>query len=222
MATQVQPFAFRLGITKDWKSRWFHKNEYKNFLREDFLIRDFLTEKLRKSGLDKVELERSASQLKVIIFTSKPGLIIGRGGTGAETLKKEIEYKYRRISKTKKGINIKLQIEEITKPEINAQLVAQQIADQIEKRMQFRRTMKQAIEKVMQNKEAQGVKVRMSGRLDGSEMSRTEWLLQGKIPLQTLRADVDFATVNAYCTYGVVGIKVWIYKGEIFDSKAAK
>src|SRR3989344_609048 len=176
MATQVQPFAFRLGITKDWKSRWFHKNEYKNFLREDFLIRGFLTEKLRKSGLDKVELERSANQLKVIIFTSKPGLIIGRGGTGAETLKKEIEDKYRRISKTKKGINIKLQIEEITKPEINAQLVAQQIADQIEKRMQFRRTMKQAIEKVMQNKEAQGV----------------------------------------------VGIKVWIYKGEIFDSKAAK
>jgi len=217
MATQVQPFAFRLGITKDWKSRWFHKNEYKNFLREDFLIRGFLTEKLRKSGLDKVELERSANQLKVIIFTSKPGLIIGRGGTGAETLKKEIEDKYRRISKTKKGINIKLQIEEITKPEINAQLVAQQIADQIEKRMQFRRTMKQAIEKVMQNKEAQGVKVRMSGRLDGSEMSRTEWLLQGKIPLQTLRADVDFATVNAYCTYGVVGIKVWIYKGEVFE-----
>ena len=217
MATQVQPFAFRLGITKDWKSRWFHKNEYKNFLREDFLIRDFLTEKLRKSGLDKVEVERSANQLKIIIFTSKPGLIIGRGGTGAETLKKEIEYKYRRISKTKKGINIKLQIEEITKPEINAQLVAQQIADQIEKRMQFRRTMKQAIEKVMQNKEAQGVKVRMSGRLDGSEMSRTEWLLQGKIPLQTLRADVDFATVNAYCTYGVVGIKVWIYKGEVFE-----
>ena len=217
MATQVQPFAFRLGITKDWKSRWFHKNEYKNFLREDFLIRGFLTEKLRKSGLDKVELERSSNQLKVIIFTSKPGLIIGRGGTGAETLKKEIEDKYRRISKTKKGINIKLQIEEITKPEINAQLVAQQIADQIEKRMQFRRTMKQAIEKVMQNKEAQGVKVRMSGRLDGSEMSRTEWLLQGKIPLQTLRADVDFATVNAYCTYGVVGIKVWIYKGEVFE-----
>ena len=217
MATQVQPFAFRLGITKDWKSRWFHKNEYKNFLREDFLIRDFLTEKLRKSGLDKVEVERSANQLKIIIFTSKPGLIIGRGGTGAETLKKEIEDKYRRISKTKKGINIKLQIEEITKPEINAQLVAQQIADQIEKRMQFRRTMKQAIEKVMQNKEAQGVKVRMSGRLDGSEMSRTEWLLQGKIPLQTLRADVDFATVNAYCTYGVVGIKVWIYKGEVFE-----
>lgn len=217
MATKVQPFAFRLGIIKDWKSRWFQKNEYKNFLREDYLLRAFLSEKLKKSGLEKIEIERPANQIKIMIFTSRPGLIIGKGGGGVESLKKEIEKKYRKISKARKGVAIKLQIEEISKPEIHAQLVAQQIADQIEKRISFRRVLKQAIEKVAQNKEVEGVKIKISGRLDGSEMSRTEWLAKGKIPLQTLRADIDFATANAYCAYGIIGIKVWIYKGEVFN-----
>lgn len=209
---------FRLGIIQDWKSRWFNQKQYKQFLEEDYLLRDFVYQKLKKMGLEKVEITRSAHQITIIIFTSRPGLIIGRGGTGVETLKKEIDEKYNAIKADKKSkTELKIQIEEVSKPESRAQIVAQQAADQLEKRMPFRRVLKQTLEKMLQNREVKGAKIRFSGRLDGNEMSRTEWLGKGKIPLQTLRADVDFATANAYCTYGVIGVKVWVYKGEVFD-----
>lgn len=216
MGRKVNPFIFRLGELTTWRSRWFNSKKFKNFLEEDYNLRDFVFQKLRKSGLSHIEIERSQNNIKIIIFTSRPGLIIGKGGVGIESLKNEIERFYERKIKTDKTakVNIKLQIEEISKPDSNAQIVGQQIADQIEKRIPFRRTLKQALDKVAQDKEVKGVKVMLSGRLDGSEMARREWLSKGKVPLQTLRSDIDFARVNAYCRYGVIGIKVWIYKGE--------
>lgn len=216
MGRKVNPFFFRLGEITTWRSRWFNAKKFKNFLKEDYYLRDFVFQKLRKSGLSNIEIERSQNNIKIIIFTSRPGLIIGKGGAGIESLKNEIEGFYTRKIKVDKNakVNIKLQIEEIAKPDSNAQIVGQQIADQIEKRIPFRRTLKQALDKVSQDKDVKGVKVMMSGRLDGSEMARREWLSKGKVPLQTLRSDIDFARVNAYCRYGVIGIKVWIYKGE--------
>lgn len=216
MGRKVNPFVFRLGEITTWRSRWFSAKKFQNFLKEDYYLRDFVFQKLKKSGLGGVEIERSQNNIKIIIFTSRPGLIIGKGGAGIETLKNDIERFYARKVKVDKSakVNIKLQIEEIAKPDSNAQIVGQQIADQIEKRIPFRRTLKQAIDKVAQDKDVKGVKVMMSGRLDGSEMARREWLSKGKVPLQTLRSDIDFARVNAYCRYGVIGIKVWIYKGE--------
>ncbi len=221
MSRKINPFVFRLGIIQDWKSRWFNQKQYKQFLEEDYLLRDFVYQKLKKVGLEKVEITRSAHQITIIIFTSRPGLIIGRGGTGIETLKKEIDEKYNAIRADKKSkTELRVQIEEVSKPESRAQIVAQQAADQLEKRMPFRRVLKQTLEKMLQNREVKGAKIRFSGRLDGNEMSRTEWLGKGKIPLQTFRADVDFATANAYCTYGVIGVKVWVYKGEVFDKSS--
>jgi len=218
MGKKVHPLVFRIGETTTWRSRWFNDKKYKDLLMEDYKIRVFLTAKLKKQGLSSIELERSENELKVLIHTSRPGFIIGKGGAGIETLKKEIENFYKRIradhsSKT----NVKIQIEEISKPETNAQILGQQIADQIERRMPFRRVLKQSMEKVMQSSDVKGAKLIISGRLDGSEMARTERMVKGSIPLQTIRADIDYAQVNAYCRYGVVGIKVWIYKGEVFE-----
>ena len=220
MGRKVNPFVFRLGVTKGWKSRWFDARNYTGFLKEDYVIRSFLTKKLVKLGLEKIEIERSANRMTVIIFTSRPGLIIGKGGGGIEALKNEVTKKYNEARKDKKTkTEIRLQIEEVSRPDSHAQLVAQQAADQLEKRIPFRRILKQSLEKVMQNKEVKGAKIRVSGRLDGSEMSRTEWLSKGRMPLQTLRAKVDFAMANAYCTYGVIGVKVWLYKGDVFEEK---
>lgn len=216
MGRKISPFVFRLGVTKDWKSRWFNLRNYAGFLKEDYAMRSFLTKKLYKLGLEKIEIERSANSITVIIFTSRPGLIIGKGGTDIEKLKAEMVKKYNAVCKDKKTkTEIRLQIEEVSRPESHAQLVAQQAADQIEKRMPFRRVLKQTLEKVMQNKEVKGVKMKFSGRLDGSEMSRVEWLGKGKMPLQNLRADIDYAKAEALCTYGIIGIKVWIYKEEL-------
>lgn len=215
MGRKINPFVFRLGITKDWKSRWFNARQYTDFLKEDYAIRSFLTKKLVKLGLEKIEIERSAGSISVIIFTSRPGLIIGKGGADIEALKAQMMKRYYAVCKDKKAkIEVRLQIEEVSRPESHAQLVAQAAADQIEKRMPFRRVLKQSLEKVMQNKEVKGVKMRFSGRLDGSEMSRVEWLGKGKMPLQNLRADIDYAKAEALCTYGIVGIKVWIHKEE--------
>lgn len=224
MGQKVHPKVFRLGVISDWKSRWFNKKEYKDFLAEDIVIRDFILKKFPKSGIEAVEIERSANSVNIIIKTARPGLIIGRGGQGVEDLKREINATLWRKIWRKKGVPhpekapriLKIQIEEIKSPTGSAQLVAQNIASEIERRIPFRRAMKKAIEQVMQNKEVQGIKVMISGRLDGAEMSRSEHLSCGKIPLQTLRANIDFAQVNAYTTYGVVGVKVWIYKGEVF------
>ncbi|MBI1754899.1 30S ribosomal protein S3 [Candidatus Azambacteria bacterium] len=218
MGRKVNPFGFRLGVIEGWKSRWFQKKKYSSFLKEDYALREFVTEKFRKLGLEKVEIERAANQITVFIFTSRPGLIIGKGGGGIEALKKELEKKHRTISADGKvKTEIRLQVEEVSKPESHAHLVAEQIAEQLEKRILFRRLLKQSMEKILQNKEVKGGKIRVSGRLDGGEIARTEWLGKGRMPLATLRAHIDYGTANAYCTYGVVGVKVWIYKGEIFE-----
>lgn len=216
MGQKINPFLYRLGTLRDWKSKWFSSSNYKNYLKSDIKLRAFLEEKLAKAAIEDIVIERSTNSIVINIYSSRPGVIIGRGGTGVEELKSDI------AKHIKEKIDIKINIIEVKNPELSAKLVARSIAEQIEKRFPFRRTLKQAIERTMQNRSAQGVKVAISGRLDGSEMARTEWLSKGKIPLHTIRADVDFSRVNAYTTYGVMGIKVWIYKGEVFESKAGQ
>lgn len=214
MGHKINPFLYRLGGIRDWKSRWFNASKYKQYLRSDVELREFLEKRLSKAAVEDIIIERSSNNITVSIYSSRPGVIIGRGGTGVEELRKEI------TKFIKEKVEIKVNIVEVRNPELSAKLVAQSMAEQIEKRSPFRRTLKQAIERTMQNRQAKGIKVAISGRLDGAEMSRTEWLSDGKIPLHTLRADIDFAKYNAYTTYGVIGIKVWIYKGEIFDEGA--
>lgn len=213
MGQKINPFLYRLGNLRDWKSKWFNSSKYKDYLKSDIKLRAFLEEKLAKAAIEDIIIERSTNSIVISIYSSRPGVIIGRGGTGVEELKSDI------AKRIKEKIDIKINIIEIKNPELSAKLVAQSIAEQIEKRFPFRRTLKQAIERTMQNMLAQGIKVAISGRLDGSEMARTEWLSKGKIPLHTIRANVDFSRVNAYTTYGVMGIKVWIYKGEVFEEK---
>jgi small subunit ribosomal protein S3 len=212
MGKKINPFLHRLGIIRDWKSKWFNAGNYRKFLRKDIELREFLREKLKKALIDDIIIERSSNSMVVSVYSARPGIIIGRGGTGAEELKADI------IKKIGEKIEIKVNIIEIRNVELNANLVAQAVAEQIEKRSAFRKVLKQAIEKTMQNKQAQGIKIAVSGRLNGAEMSRVEWLSEGKIPLQTIRADIDFAKYTARTTYGAIGVKVWIYKGEIFES----
>ena len=214
MSHKVDPISNRLGIIKDWNSKWFNKKKRADYLREDSLIRDFIKKKLAKAAIERIVIERSANLINIIIYSARPGIIIGRGGTGVEELKKEIKKKIQEKSE------VRLDIQEIRKSEVSAVLVGQNIAEQLEKRMPFRRVLKKSIDQVSQNKNVKGVKIAVKGRLDGTEMARREWLKDGRIPLQTLRADIDFAKVNAYTTYGVVGIKVWIYKeNEIKNEK---
>ena len=213
MARKVNPFLHRLGIINDWKSRWFNMDKYKQYLRNDVELRTFLEKKLKGASVEDVIIERSSNSLTVNIHSARPGIIIGRGGTGVEELKKEV------TKMVDEKLDIKINIIEIRNYELSAKLVAQTIAEQLEKRFPFRRTLKQAIERTMQNKQAKGIKVEVAGRLDGAEMARTEWLSEGKIPLQTIRADISFAKYVASTTYGVVGVKVWIYKGEVFEEK---
>lgn len=221
MATKVHPYAFRLGYTADWKSRWFNQKNYKLFLKEDHEIRKFLDGKLAGAHIEKIDIERSADAVNIFIKTAKPGVIIGRGGQALEDLKKSVEkiiISVRKIkSRAKPKLNVSLHVEDVQKPEISAKIVALNIAEQIERRTPFRMTVKQAIMKIMQNKEVLGAKIMVSGRLDGGEIARTEWLGKGRLPLTTLRANIDYGTTTARCTYGAIGIKVWIYKGEIFS-----
>jgi len=219
MGQKVNPVAFRLGINKNWKSRWFSKSKYQEFLREDFIIREFLQNKLKKSGLGGIEIERSANSANVIVFSSRPGLIIGRGGSGIEDLRKELKSILIRKLKIDPKSEIKLSVEEIKSPESKASIVAQGIADQLERRMPFRRTIKQSVEKIMQSKDVQGAKVMVGGRLDGNEIARREWTAKGKIPLQTLRANIDYAQATAFTIYGTIGIKVWVYFRDIFEKE---
>lgn len=214
MAHKVHPKSFRLGTISNWRSLWFNRKKYKEFLKQDYELREFLMKKLKQAAINDIEIKRSANLIQIKIHSARPGIIIGRGGTGINDLKREI---IRKIFKGRtNGIDIKLDIEEVKKPETYAQIVAQNIAEQLERRMPFRSVMKRAIEKVMQNPEVKGVKISLSGRLGGAEMARREWLKKGEMPLQTLRADIDYAQVNAYTTYGTIGVKVWIYKGEKF------
>ncbi len=217
MSHTVHPYSHRLGIIRDWRSRWFSlDNKYKEFLRADIAVREFLQIRCRGMYVSGVELERSQKTFRIIIKTSRPGLIIGKSGEGAVKLKTEI-LKLLRREKVLTTQELKLDIEEVRSPESNAAIVAQMVAEGLEKRMAFRRVMKQTIEKVMANRDAKGVKIYLGGRLGGADMARSEELKKGQIPLQTFRADIDFARDKAHMTYGDIGIKVWIYKGEVFE-----
>ena len=219
MTHTVHPYSHRLGIIRDWKSRWFGvKNKYKEFLKSDVLLREYLEKKLRGMYIANIEMERGEKILRVIIETSRPGVIIGRSGDGAVKLKNEI-ITFLEKNKLSRGGEVKVDIKEVKSPESNSTIVAQMIADGLEKRLPFRRVTKQMVEKVMANRDVQGVKIELSGRLAGATMARQEKIKRGRIPLQTLRADVDFCKYEARLPYGGIGIKVWIYKGEIFAKK---
>ncbi|MDD5145807.1 MAG: 30S ribosomal protein S3 [Candidatus Pacebacteria bacterium] len=215
MSHKVHPKVFRIREIADWDSRWLNKKRYPAYLEEDFKIRKFLDKKLARVGVEKIEIERSFGKLNVIISSSRPGLIFGRGGSGIEELKKEIEKKL--LKKIDGKIpELKLEIKEIRNPMMSATLSAQAVAQQLEKRTPYRRVLKQAIEKIMAEKEVKGVRIEAAGRLDGVEIGRTEWLQKGQLPRQTIRANIDYGTAEAACTYGRIGIKVWMYKGEKF------
>jgi len=206
-------------VTKNWPVRWFAKN-YGKFLEEDERIRKVIEEKIGQAGIAAMEIERTGGNIKIWIKAARPGFIIGRGGKGIEDLNKAIEAALKKLTKAKKlGGNLSVNVEELKRSEISAQYVAQQIAWDLEKRMPYRRTMKKYLENISQNKEVKGAKVLLSGRLDGNEIARREWLTArgGSLPLHTLRANIDYGHAVAYTTYGTVGIKVWIYKGEIFQ-----
>jgi small subunit ribosomal protein S3 len=219
MTHTVHPYSHRLGIIRDWKSRWFGvKNKYKEFLKSDVLLREYLEKKMRGSFVSNVEMERGEKVLRIIIETSRPGMIIGRSGDGAVKLKNDI-LKFIAKNKLSAGGEVKVDIKEIKSPESNSAIVAQMIAEGLEKRLPFRRVTKQMVEKVMANRDVLGVKIELSGRLGGATMARQEKIKRGRIPLQTFRADVDFTKYEARMPYGGIGIKVWIYKGEIFAKK---
>jgi small subunit ribosomal protein S3 len=218
MSHTVHPYAHRIGILRDWKSRWFgERGQYSEFLRCDVLIREYLIKRLRGLYVAVVEIERGAKSFRIIIKTSRPGMIIGRSGEGQIKLRKDI---LRIITKNKLTVplDFKLDIEEVKSPESSAPIVGQMIAEGLEKRLPFRRVIKQMVDKVMANREVKGVKVILSGRLGGAEMARVEKLRKGSVPLQTMRADIDFAREKAHLTYGDIGIKVWIYRGEVFEA----
>jgi small subunit ribosomal protein S3 len=210
MGHKIHPVGLRLGITRTWDSRWFEKKHYIDWLHEDVAIRKFFVKWQRSAGISKIEIERRANQARVIINTAKPGIIIGKRGVGIEDIRKNLE------KLTNK--NVQVNVMEIKHPEIDARLIAQNIVDQLEKRIAFRRAMKQAIMRTMKAG-AQGVKVQVSGRLGGAEIARTERNKDGKVPLHTLRADIDYANVEAFTTFGRIGVKVWVYRGEVLPDQ---
>ncbi|MDD5032003.1 MAG: 30S ribosomal protein S3 [Patescibacteria group bacterium] len=219
MGKKVNPKIFRMGITKTWPSTWFGSGKgYIKNIEQDVRIRKFLLKELREAGVDRVEIERSANKININVHTAKPGIIIGRGGAGAEVLKKKIHENFlSRPSGIRLG-DINLNISEVDRPNLSAQIVLQSMIIDIEKRMPFRRVMKQAINRV-ERAGALGVKVVVGGRLNGAEIARTEKLVSGKVPLHTLRADIDYARGTAHTTYGSIGVKIWIYKGEVFEKE---
>jgi small subunit ribosomal protein S3 len=213
MGHKISPTSLRLKITDTWKSKWFSKSNYREFLEEDIRIREYIEKHLKRAGLARIDIERlNDGTITVIIRTTKPGLIIGKGGAGIEELKKRIK------KQLKVKSELKVNIEEVRDINMHSQVIANQIAESIEKRVAFRKLMKQTLEQVMQAG-AKGVKVAIGGRLNGAEIARTEHLSAGKIPLHTLRANIDFARSTAYTTFGTIGIKVWIYKGDVFENK---
>lgn len=213
MGHKVNPTSLRLGITTTWKSRWFSTKDYTKKLREDIEIREFVMKKWKSAAIADVEIERSSNTLKLIIKTSRPGVLIGRGGTGIGDISNLIKTKFF----AGKKIDLKIEAQEVRQFEENASLVAQNVAEQLEKRVPFRRVLKSLLDQIEKNKIVKGVKIEISGRLGGAEMSRREWLSRGTVPLHTLRADIDFSRATAFTTYGAIGVKVWIYKGEVFD-----
>ncbi|MFM2383783.1 MAG: hypothetical protein RIQ72_355 [Candidatus Parcubacteria bacterium] len=217
MSHTVHPYAHRIGIIRGWKSRWFSTHaRFRKNLKCDVLLREWLEKKMRGQYIGDFEIERGENNLRIIIKTSRPGMIIGRNGEGAIKLKNDILKFMKKIDADTK-VDLKVEIEEIKSPESSASIVAQMIAEGLEKRMPFRRVMKQMVEKVMASREVQGVRVYLGGRLGGAEMARIEELKKGRIPLQTFRSDIDFKRYEANLPYGNIGIKVWIYKGEVFN-----
>jgi small subunit ribosomal protein S3 len=223
MTHVVHPYVHRLGIIRDWKSRWFTADplKYREYLRTDAAVRKFLAKRLKGMYVASIEIERNDKIYRVLVATSRPGLIIGRGGDGAVKLKKEIDMLFRTLKLTGNLPEIKIDIEEVRSPELSASIVGQMVVEGLEKRMPFRRVMKQTVEKVMANRDVKGVRIISSGRLGGAEMARKEELKKGRIPLQTMRADIDFAREVAVLPYGVIGVKVWIYRGDIFEDRKA-
>lgn len=227
MGQKIRPDSLRLGIIKNWNSRWFGGKNYKTKLEEDMVIRNTVIERIKSAGIVSIQIERDANHAyRILIKAARPGLIIGRGGQGIEELSKQIKGSLeallrKRGEKTPKAA-VALNIEELKRTEIAAQYVAQSIAWDLEKRLPFRRSMKKTIDMVMQNRDVEGVKIQASGRLDGAEIARREVLSKGKLPLQTLRANIEYGQATAYTTYGVIGIKVWVYKGLVFVKDEGK
>jgi len=221
MGQKINPLSFRLGIIRTWNSRWFLKEKYAEFLEEDETIRNIIREKIAQAGISAIEIERTQGSLKVFIKAARPGFIIGRGGKGIEDLTRAIEASLKKVRR-KKSVPISLNVEELKRSEVSSLHIAQQIAWDLEKRLPFRRTLKKYLEGIMQNRDVKGAKILLSGRLDGNEIARREWLAKGSLPLQTLRADIDYGQGTAFTSYGTVGIKVWIYKGKIFSNEKLK
>jgi small subunit ribosomal protein S3 len=205
MGQKVHPYGFRLGYNKTWRSRWFARREYADLLHEDIQLRDRLKKRLASAGVSAIDIERAANKLVIRIFTARPGIIIGRKGSEIEKLKGEVQ------QRTKREVHIDIQ--EVHRPELDAQLVAESIALQLEKRVAFRRAMRKAVDSALRFG-CKGIKVRVAGRLNGAEIARKEWYLQGRLQLQNLSADIDFGFAQAYTTYGVIGVKCWVYRGE--------
>mgnify|MGYP006422304381 FL=1 len=212
MGQKVHPYGFRLGYNKNWLSRWFSRKDYPQYVYEDRQIRNYVKSKLYHAGLSSLEIERSASKLRLIIHTARPGIVIGRKGSEIEKLRAELKKKFKR--------EFSIEVNEIRRPETNAQLVAENVAMQLERRVAFRRAMKRTIS-LARKFGAEGIKISCAGRLGGADIARTEWFREGRVPLQTLRADLDYGYAIARTTYGVIGVKVWIFKGEILDDEVA-
>ncbi len=223
LAQKIKPNSFRLGIIRDWDARWFpKKTNYKSSLEEDVLLREIIREKIGKAGIDRIIIERTGNSCKIFIKAARPGLIIGRGGKGIEELTKLLESKLSELRKNRKFtelISLSLNIEELKRSEISASVVAQNIAWDLEKRLPFRRMIKRSLDQIIQNKDVKGAKIEVSGRLNGAEIARREHLNKGEMPLQNLRANIDYGEATAFTTFGTVGVKIWIYKGEVFADK---
>ena len=211
MGQKTHPYGFRLGYTKPWKSRWFAERDYDKQLLDDVRLKKELKEKLKSAGVSSIEIERPGNKLRVIIKTARPGIIIGRKGAEIDKLKQDVQ-------KRMGGREVYIDIQEVHKPELDAQLVSESIALQLEKRVGFRRAMRKAVDSALRFG-CKGIKVRVSGRLNGNEIARSEWYLQGRLPLHTLRADIEYGFSEAMTTYGVIGVKCWIYRGEILPQK---
>lgn len=213
MGRKVHPIGFRLGYIKDWHSKWFAEQSYTDQLHEDLALRKMINKELQNAGISEIDIERSANKVEVTVFTAKPGIVIGKRGANVDTLKGELE----KLTRKK----VKLNIQEVHQPELDAKLVAESIAEQINKRVSYKRAMKQAVQRAIRLG-AQGVRIRCSGRLGGAEMARIANESEGRVPRHTLRADIDYAQVHAHTTYGRIGVKVWIYKGEVFPDQLGK
>ena len=211
MGQKVQPIGFRLGIVKDWTAKWYgNKQQYAEFLTTDMKVRAFLEKKLKNAAISKIVIERPSQNMNITLYTARPGIVIGKKGEDIDRLRTELGKMV--------GMPVQVAVEEIRKPEMDAKLVAENIAQQLEKRVMFRRAMKRSMQNTMRLG-AEGIKIMIAGRLNGAEIARTEWVRDGRVPLHTLRADIDYGTAEALTTYGIIGIKVWIFKGEVSDAE---